>query len=336
MSSPQYTDVPARAKTILETHILPDDLVKEKARQFVSVQPREEDKEGDTEVLNGTTYTHHFIEVPGDYETVRFHYVEAGSGNETVVFLHGIPDTWFQWHHQMAALASQYRCIAFDLKGYGQSEKKPGDYRHEGVAEQMYSAFEKIGLTKSKFNIVAHDRGSVQADYIVAKHPDKVLRYGRGEQHLYHFHPSLAPQGEQFMNAPWTGMMEDPKHFVVWIYTWISERQIPEEEFVRTIQEFSYPGIVRAVPRYFNSSSFRAEWLDRRNRLLEAWKCPIMIMEGYNSKTQPREFYRDSRDYIPNAKDVKVAYLPGGHFWTMESPTETTDAIRQLLTMPTD
>lgn len=275
------------------------------------------------------------LEVPGDYETVLFHYVEAGSG-EAIVFLHGIPDTWFQWHHQMAALAKRYRCVAFDLKGYGQSEKKPGDYRHEGVAEQMYGAFEKIGLAASKFNIVAHDRGSVQADYIVAKHAEKVLRYGRGEQHLYHFHPMLAPQGEIFMNAPWTGMMEDPKHFVVWLYTWISERPIPDQEFIRVIQEFSYPGIVRAVPRYFNSSTFRSEWLDRRNRLLGAIKCPVVIMEGYSSKTQPREFYEKSRDYIPNAKDVKVAYLPGGHFWTMESPTETTEAIRQLLAMPVD
>jgi hypothetical protein len=56
-------------------------------------------------------------------------------------------------------------------------------------------------------------------------------------------------------------------------------------------------------------------------------------MQGYGSKTQPREFYEKARDYIPNASDVQVQYLPGGHFWTLESPKETTDAIRQLLTM---
>ncbi|KAH8698723.1 alpha/beta hydrolase [Talaromyces proteolyticus] len=332
MSTPQYTEVPARAKKIIETFIPPQDLIKEKSQNYASVEPRSEDKEGDTEVLDGVTFTHHFVEVPGDYETVLFHYVEAGSG-EAIVFLHGIPDSWFQWHHQMAALAKGNRCVAFDLKGYGQSEKKGGDYRHEGVAEQMYKAFEKIGLAASKFNIVAHDRGTVQADYIVAKHPEKVLRYGRGEQHLYHFHPSLAPQGDLFMDPE---MMQDPKHFVVWIYTWIAERPIPRNEFVRIIQEFSYPGTVRAVPRYFNSSTFRAEWLDRRNRLLEAIMSPVLVMEGYNSKTQPREFYENCREHIPNAKSVDVVYLPGGHFWSMESPAETTEAIRQLLAMRID
>ena len=101
----------------------------------------------------------------------------------------------------------------------------------------------------------------------------------------------------------------------------------------QVIQEFSYPGITRAVPRYFNNSSFRAEWLTRRNRLLHSWRCPVLIMQGYGSKTQPREFYEKARDYIPNASDVQVQYLPGGHFWTLESPNETTDAVRQLLTM---
>jgi pimeloyl-ACP methyl ester carboxylesterase len=114
---------------------------------------------------------------------------------------------------------------------------------------------------------------------------------------------------------------------------WITERPIPDSEIERVIQEFWYPGVSRAVPRYFNSSSFRQEWLARPSRLLKAWRCPILIMQGYNSKTQPRELYEKAREYIPNAADVRVSYLPGGHFWTLESPTETTEAIRQLRTM---
>ena len=82
--------------------------------------------------------------------------------------------------------------------------------------------------------------------------------------------------------------------------------EIPDDEMERTIQEFSHPGTSRAVPRYFNSSTFRAEWLRRRSELLAAWKCPVLIMQGYDSKTQPREFYENAREYIPNAK---VSYL---------------------------
>jgi pimeloyl-ACP methyl ester carboxylesterase len=329
-AAPQYSELPERAKKAIEGFIPSEEVISQRVAHFATVEPRARDKDGDTEVLDSVTFTHRFVEAPGDYETLNWHYVETGQG-EPIVFLHGIPDSWFQWVHQMSALSANYRCIAVDLKGYGQSSNGPGDYRHEGASEQLYAMLQKIGLTK--FNLVTHDRGTVQADFIAANHPESVMRYGRGEQHLYHFNPVLAPQGEIFMNAPWTGIMEDPKRFVVWVYTWITKRPISDMEMTRVIQEFSYPGIVRAVPRYFNSSSFRAEWLTRRNRLLGAWTCPVLIMQGFESKTQPREFYEKARDYIPNAKDVQVCYMPGGHFWTLESAQETTEAVRRLLSM---
>ncbi len=328
---PEYSELPERASKAIEGFIPSEEKIKARVAHFADVQPRTPDKDGDTEVLDGVTFTHHFVTAPGDYETIKWHYVECGAAGEPIVFLHGIPDSWFQWHHQMAALSTTHRCIAVDLKGYGQSDTGPGDYRHEGSSEQLFTMLQQIGV--ARFNLVTHDRGTVQADFITANHPESVLRYARGEQHLYHFNPLLAPQGEIFMNAPWTGLMEDPKFFTVWVYTWITKLPIPDEEMARLIQEFSYPGIVRAVPRYFNSSSFRQEWLARRERLLNAWKCPVLIMQGYDSKTQPREFYEDARTYIPNAADVQVRYMPGGHFWTLESPQETTEAIQHLLTM---
>jgi pimeloyl-ACP methyl ester carboxylesterase len=127
--------------------------------------------------------------------------------------------------------------------------------------------------------------------------------------------------------------MDDPRHFVVWIYTWISKHSIPDDEMRRTIQEFSYPDISRAVPRYFSSQSFRQEWLRRRRELLAAWKCPVMIIEGYDSKTQPREFYSDSRTFIPNASAVAVEYIDAGHFWPLERPDEVTSLVQKLLRM---
>ena len=97
---------------------------------------------------------------------------------------------------------------------------------------------------------------------------------------------------------------------------------VSDQEMTRVTQEFSYPGIACAVPRYFNSSTFRSEWLDRRNRLLKSWTCPVLIMEGYDNKTQPREFYLNAREYIPNAPEVQVRYMPGGHFGGWEVQTK--------------
>jgi pimeloyl-ACP methyl ester carboxylesterase len=83
--------------------------------------------------------------------------------------------------------------------------------------------------------------------------------------------------------------------------------------------------------RYFNSSTFRKEWIDRRTRLLNAWTCPILILQGYHSRTQPREWYENARQYIPNARDVRVRYLDAGHFWPLENPRETTQALSDFL-----
>ena len=214
----EYSEIPARAKKVLEGFLPPEDKIAARVAELGQVPARPFDSDGDQEVLDGVTFTHHFVDAPGDEETIRFHYVEAGQG-EPIVFLHGIPDSWFQWHHQMAALSATHRCIAFDLKGYGQSGTAVGDYRHEAAAEQLLRAIDLAGV--DKFNVVTHDRGTVQADFIVAKHPARVLRYARGEQHLYHFHPDLAPRGALFADALCAGLMDDPAHFVTWVYTWI-------------------------------------------------------------------------------------------------------------------
>lgn len=328
----EYSVLPDRVVEALKTFSPDQSAIGERQEQFRDVRPRNPDAEGAIEVLDGVEFTHHFVDAPGDHETVRFHYVEAGDPHhETIAFLHGIPDSWYQWHHQMAALSSDYHCLAFDLKGYGQSEKSPGDYRHQAAAEQLVGALGLIGV--DKFNLVTHDRGTVQGDYIAADHTDRVLRYARGEQHLYHFHPDLAPQGPLFAEAPWSGLMNDPVEFVVFLYTWIATHPVPDEEMRRLIQEFSFPGVNRAVPRYFNSSTFRQEWIERRVRLLPAWTCPVMIIQGYDSTTQPREFYEKSRDYIPHARDVRVRYVDAGHFWSMERPGEVTAHLREFLEM---
>jgi pimeloyl-ACP methyl ester carboxylesterase len=96
------------------------------------------------------------------------------------------------------------------------------------------------------------------------------------------------------------------------VYTWIATRPVSDAEMARVIQEFSYTGITRAVSRYFNSSSFRQEWLERRRRMLASWTCPVVIMQGYDSKSQPREFYERAREYVPNARGVEVSLCLGG------------------------
>ncbi|KAK5731923.1 hypothetical protein LTR17_010998 [Elasticomyces elasticus] len=342
-STLEYTPLPERAAKAIEGFLPDHDRVQKRVEHFAHVEPRSPDKDGDKEIIDGVEFTHHFVMSPGDYEVIEWHYVTCGKPEGIpIVFLHGIPDSWYQWHPQMVGMSSTHHCVSVDLKGYGQSSKAAGSFVHETVAEQLYTMLLQISI--KKFFLITHDRGTVQGDFICAKHPEAVLGYARGEQHLYHLNEALYPQQDIFMNAPYSNVMVDRKHFVLFVYTWITQLPIPDDVVARAIQEFSYADIDRAVPRYFSSSSFRQEWLARRqggwtkadgtkseSGLLEAWKCPVVIMQGYDSKTQPREFYEKARVYIPNAKAVEVRYMQGGHFWTLESPEETTQAVRRLI-----
>ena len=65
------------------------------------------------------TWTHREGRVNG----VRLHWVEQGEG-PLVVLLHGFPEFWYAWRHQIPALAAAgFRAVAPDLRGYNLSEK---------------------------------------------------------------------------------------------------------------------------------------------------------------------------------------------------------------------
>jgi pimeloyl-ACP methyl ester carboxylesterase len=104
----------------------------------------------------------------------------------------------------------------------------------------------------------------------------------------------------------------------------LTAKPVPHDELARTIREFSYPQIDWAVPRYFNSSSFRQEWLDRRLRLIEKWDFPTLVLQGRDDPRQPREFYEGVAAHLPNAS---VEFIDAGHFFVLEDPDSTTHAI---------
>ena len=56
---------------------------------------------------------------------VKIHYATLGEG-PLVVMIHGFPDYWYTWRHQMAALAGTHQVVALDLRGYNRSDKPAG------------------------------------------------------------------------------------------------------------------------------------------------------------------------------------------------------------------
>ncbi|MBV8159639.1 MAG: alpha/beta hydrolase [Acidimicrobiia bacterium] len=323
-----YTPIPERLLDDLRRDERPEfaEAVARRLEDFSDLPPPPANVDGEGELLGRTEVRHRFVEAAGDSELLRWHLVDAGEG-EPIVFLHGLPDSWFMWHRQLDHFAATHRVAAVDLKGYGQSDKRTGDYRAQGVAEQLLALFDVLGL--EEFNLVAHDRGAVIADHIGAMVPSRVLRYVRSEQHLWHFHPDLAPQQLLFTDPARAGLLAQPAVLVVAAYVLLCARPVADHDLARTIQEWSHPQINWTVPRYFNASSFRQEWIDRRTRLVERWAFPVLVLQGADDPRQPREFYEDVGRHLP---DGRVAVVDAGHFCVLENPAETTAAIARFLT----
>ncbi len=110
---------------------------------------------------------HDFAAVNG----VRLHYVERGQG-ELVLLLHGFPDFWGGWKHQIEALANAgFRVVAPDLRGYNLSDKPRGigAYSIEKLTNDVAALIRYLGAEKAA--VVGHDWGGVIAWHLAMRQP---------------------------------------------------------------------------------------------------------------------------------------------------------------------
>jgi hypothetical protein len=120
--------------------------------------------------IDNMTFSHHTASVNG----IQLHYVIGGQG-DPVVLLHGWPQTWYEWHKVMPALAKNYTVIAPDLRGLGDSSKPVDGYDGNTTAEDIYQLLTQLGVNE-KIYLVGHDVGAQTAYSYAAVHPINVSK----------------------------------------------------------------------------------------------------------------------------------------------------------------
>ncbi|HEY0098688.1 MAG TPA: alpha/beta hydrolase [Pyrinomonadaceae bacterium] len=110
---------------------------------------------------------------------VRLHYAEAEAGRRSgrlVLLLHGFPECWYSWRHQLTALGTRFHVVAPDLRGYNLSDKpaRVEDYRLEKLVGDVLGLIEHFGARDAA--VVGHDWGAAIAWEIAARHPERVRK----------------------------------------------------------------------------------------------------------------------------------------------------------------
>jgi pimeloyl-ACP methyl ester carboxylesterase len=123
---------------------------------------------------------------------IKMRIAEMGKG-PLVILVHGWPESWYSWRHQLPALAAAgYRAVAPDMRGYGKTDKPIAveDYDIHHVTADLVGILDALG-EKSAI-LIGHDWGAIVSWHAMLLHPQRftalvamsVPYSGRGQQSL--------------------------------------------------------------------------------------------------------------------------------------------------------
>lgn len=110
--------------------------------------------------------------------SVKLHYATAGTGEKLVILLHGFPEFWYSWRHQLAELSDEYTIVAPDMRGFHLSDKPKNrsDYEIDKLVDDVIGLIHHFGREKAA--VIGHDWGASIGWALAMKYPEKLWKLG--------------------------------------------------------------------------------------------------------------------------------------------------------------
>ena len=273
---------------------------------------------------NDARVAHHYADV-GD---VLLHYVTAGDGFP-VVMIHGYPQTWWEWRHQIPVLAEKYSVITPDMRGLGDSSRPISGYDKKTISDDIWRVVNSE-LGHESFYLVGHDWGGPTAYALAAAHPEAVKRlviidvpipgcggdFSQGGRRWHHqFHMTLD------LPEALTAGREDI--YLSWFYRTFAYRpdaidQTDLKEYVRT---YSQPGAMRAGFNLYRAAAQDVED-NQANIARQKLAMPVLTISGGKSYPHARGRISETEDSLKRvATNVRGEIAPeSGQFVPEEAP----------------
>jgi pimeloyl-ACP methyl ester carboxylesterase len=257
-------------------------------------------------------------------------YLQAGTGPRTVVCIHGLGGTKGSFLPTVAALADEYRVIALDLPGFGDSDKPiAAGYDAAYFADAVTAFLDELAIEKSY--VIGNSMGGRVALELGFEHPDRIHK-------LALLAPSLAWLRDRKWAAPLRlvrpelGLLQIAPRPIV---DSVVRRLIPGAD-----DGWTAAGVDEFLRAYLQPRGRAAFYAAARNIYLEqphgesgfwtrlaAMETESLFVWGRNDRVVPLSFAHHVEEALPNARHVE---LDCGHVPQVERPAETHRAVREF------
>lgn len=276
----------------------------------------------------------------------RFHVAACGAEDAPLVlFLHGFPEFWWAWRHQLPAIADAgYHAVAMDLRGYGASDKTPRGYDPFTAAADVSGLIRSLGATDAV--LVGHGWGGFIAwsaavlasrqvraiATISAPHPLTLLKSVRDPGRLR----SLAKVGLfQLPILPERRLLaRDGAYIEQLLRDWSGPGFFPDAEASRryraALQVWPAPHCALEYHRWLVRSRLRADGRRYSAQMQQPIDVPVLQVHGAADGAIPLSGTATPARLVRN--ELRFEVMTGvGHFPHEEAPELTTELLLKWL-----
>jgi pimeloyl-ACP methyl ester carboxylesterase len=272
---------------------------------------------------------------------VRLHCAQAGAASSdrpAVVLLHGFPEFWYGWRHQIPAVAAAgFHVVAPDLRGYNTSDKPPGvaDYRIDLLAADVAAVIRQVSGNGGRAHLVGHDWGGVVAWHLAMHHPDVVeklvilnaphpaaylrelRRPGQLLRSWYAFFFQLPRLPESFIRSGNFRALRD-----LFRHGPARAGAFSEVDIDRYVEAFSRPGALAAAINYYRAAFRRGA--GAASRSVRRIDLPTLLIWGDRDRYLVPGLTHGLGQWVTK---LRVERLPTATHWVQHDEPETVNRL---------
>lgn len=262
-------------------------------------------------------------------------YIDQGSGEQTIILVHGLASNAGFWRYNIPELSKKYRVIAVDLPGYGKSQKGNYPYSMSFYADQIKNLIEELKLKNVVY--VGHSMGGQIGIKLAIKYPTLlnklILASPAGFEEFQRGEGDWLRSVMTIKGVKSTTEEGIRRNLSMNFYSWDDKWEWMVEQRVRMrkasdFDEFCY-AVVRCVNGMLDEPTFDKLSMIKTPTLVVYGKYDGLIPNPYLNPGHTSDIFKEEIKDISNAKLIKID--EAGHMIQIEKPDEFNKAVLDFL-----